>query len=91
MIWPLTEVDVSAGPGEKRDDMPEAKPSTELVLAMSCTRRASKSFGLTKFSALESLIAMSCVNLSSPGGGEAILMEEEAMRGMRWWYEGKVR
>lgn len=49
------------------------KPSNELVFAMSCTRRASRSFGLTRFSTRESLIASWCVNWSSAGGGEAML------------------
>ena len=53
------------------------KPSSVFVFAISSTLRASKSFGLTRLRALDSLIARVCVNGSSEGGGDAMLRREE--------------
>ena len=73
---------------------PDVKPSSEFVLAMSMTRRASRSFGFTMFKALESLIASVCVNSSSFGELDAIYnlgytSQERAQRydgSVRWWW-----
>ena len=72
---------------------PDVKPSSEFALAMSMTRRASRSL-FAMFKALASLIASVCVNSSSFGELDAMRnlgytsqeREQRYDKSVRWWW-----